>query len=259
MTLLLMGGATKAQDTLFSSQRYLGTWTGVSTQQPGAARSLYRYQLVFDTVEKGRLYGKAYVCFIDDSTQRGEILLEATPTDTGLVVQYTKVVLNHAKGNWCLKRLVLRLREETDRMVLSGLWTAPHCPAGFSEVEKARPDPTLLLPVAAAPAIRMVKQLEVGQGTVTIQLWDDQQEDGDVLSLHLDGRNLLQHFALKKEKTTLLVKLSSGEHTLVLRAENLGSIPPNTAALLIDDGQQQYRLVLRAAVDYSEGIIIKVP
>jgi hypothetical protein len=255
---LLGQAAAQAQTKPLSTQHYLGTWTGQSKQQPGAPRTRYQYKLVFDRAESHKLYGRAYVCFEDDTTQRGEILLEATQTDTGLVVQYTQVVLNHVKsGSWCLKYMVLRWREEGDTEVLSGPWTAPRCPPGFSEVVRVKP--SLEQQTAVVPAVRVVKEMTVNQKKITLLLWDDQQEDGDILSLRLDGRYLVQELALKKEKTRLVVELSSGEHELVLIAENVGSIPPNTLALIVDDGQQQQRVVLKADAHYSESLKIKVP
>jgi hypothetical protein len=65
-----------------------------------------------------------------------------------------------------------------------------------------------------------------------IEVWDDTIEDGDIISLYQNGRTLLDHYTLLSQKKEIGLSLSPGKaDTIMLVAENLGTAPPNTAAL----------------------------
>ena len=48
-----------------------------------------------------------------------------------------------------------------------------------------------------------------------------------------------------------------GVNTFVLHALNLGKISPNTAAILVIDGDKEYRLTLQSTLDKSGTLKIK--
>ncbi len=85
-------------------------------------------------------------------------------------------------------------------------------------------------------AITVQKYMMVSNSTITINLWDYGQVDGDRISLYLNGMPVLENFTLEKNKKQIVVKLSPDSNVLVMHALNLGSVPPNTASLNINDG-----------------------
>lgn len=99
------------------------------------------------------------------------------------------------------------------------------------------------VPAADAPNIVAGKPVIINTkaARVQIQLWDDTIEDGDVITLIYNGKPLLQHYLLKGSKKMLELSLRPGQDdVLELRADNLGSIPPNTAAISIGLGDDNY-------------------
>ena len=80
------------------------------------------------------------------------------------------------------------------------------------------------------------KKFEVDEAEVMLELWDDAAEDGDSISIRLNGQEVVTGFPVKKKRQLLKVTLQEGENRLIMVADNLGSIPPNTAVLRIVAG-----------------------
>lgn len=109
---------------------------------------------------------------------------------------------------------------------------------------------------AAKRKIVTGKNCIVKNGNIILQVWDNNKEDGDIISLKLNNTWVLTNFLLKKEKYTLKLKLNRIENQLMLFAENLGSIPPNTAAISIDDATSVKTFILNSDMKKSEVVNI---
>jgi hypothetical protein len=94
---------------------------------------------------------------------------------------------------------------------------------------------------------------------VQVEIWDKDKEDGDIISLQLNGTWLLRNLEVRKEPYKTTLELKAGENVLVMQAENLGTKPPNTAAIKVDDGVNPPRtIVLNSDMGKSESIKITV-
>lgn len=70
-----------------------------------------------------------------------------------------------------------------------------------------------------------------------IEVWDGVENDGDFISLHYNGQEILKNEKLSAEKRLLILPITAGAWntlTIFLLAE--GNIPENTVALTIKDG-----------------------
>lgn len=74
---------------------------------------------------------------------------------------------------------------------------------------------------------------------LTFAVWDDAVEDGDSISINIDGKWIVQGFPVKKHPQFITVTLKPGQNTITFLADNLGSIPPNTSVLEIIDGAKR--------------------
>ena len=78
-----------------------------------------------------------------------------------------------------------------------------------------------------------------------IVVWDDEYEDGDIISLNFNGEWILKEFTLKSRKTKINIRLEkNADNYLVLYAHNEGTRPPNTAALMVRDGKYNRKMAL---------------
>jgi hypothetical protein len=96
-----------------------------------------------------------------------------------------------------------------------------------------------------------------GSDTVRVELYDNGEIDGDSVSLYLNNELLLQHYKLTEQAKVLLVPIDKSlpVNRLVLFAENLGSIPPNTALMEVTVHGKTYELFL--STDYKRNACVE--
>lgn len=103
----------------------------------------------------------------------------------------------------------------------------------------------------------MRQQLIVRGSELDIYLWDNHQLDGDIVSLYLGDSCVLKNYLLKANHKYIHVTIPRDTPCqLILYAENVGEIGPNTAALTISDGHSRQRIHLQAGLDRSEGLTL---
>lgn len=93
---------------------------------------------------------------------------------------------------------------------------------------------------------------------ITISIWDDSKVDSDVISLKVNDEWLIKYLEAKKDKTTFKYILTQPENYIVIRADDIGVIPPNTTALEVSDGKNKHMIVLNADLGKSEAIKINL-
>jgi len=100
------------------------------------------------------------------------------------------------------------------------------------------------------------KEWTVVNKKITLEIWDNNKEDGDIISLKFNDTWILSNFLLKKEKYKIELELKQTDNQLLMFAENLGSIPPNTAAVSIDDNILVRTFMLNSDMSKSESVKI---
>jgi hypothetical protein len=75
-----------------------------------------------------------------------------------------------------------------------------------------------------------------------VDLYDNGQIDGDTISLYLNGKLMVSRQRLSTEPITLKITMTEDENELIMYAENLGSIPPNTALMVVTVGDKRYEV-----------------
>jgi len=90
----------------------------------------------------------------------------------------------------------------------------------------------------------LVQTLAVTSEHVSVRLYDNGEVDDDTISVYLDGKPLLTNQRLSTVPITLKIELDENnpEHTLIMVAENLGRIPPNTSLMIVQDGDKRYQV-----------------
>lgn len=88
----------------------------------------------------------------------------------------------------------------------------------------------------------LVKVLIVNDPDVTVKLYDNGEIDGDTISVYLDKKLVLASQGLTASPLTIKLKMDedNSEHELVMVAENLGRIPPNTSLMIVESGEQRF-------------------
>ena len=118
-----------------------------------------------------------------------------------------------------------------------------------------------LVPKPADIAVDSIVVLEKGSLQVknrklTINVWDHNTIDGDIISLKLGEEWILAEYELTAKKKQIDLTLTGFGQDLVLYAHNVGMVPPNTASISVFDGITTQRVSLESNMETSEAIKI---
>lgn len=88
----------------------------------------------------------------------------------------------------------------------------------------------------------VLKTIHIKNETFTVDFYDNGEIDGDSISVFYNGKLVLSHKRLTNKPITLTLTADPGKpvNELVMYAENLGEIPPNTALMIVHDGDNRY-------------------
>ncbi|NOT94536.1 N-acetylmuramoyl-L-alanine amidase family protein [Ferruginibacter sp.] len=99
------------------------------------------------------------------------------------------------------------------------------------------------------------KILQVKSDKVKVEIYDDGEIDNDIVSVYFNKALIVANKALTAKAYSFNVELVPGKtNELVLYADNLGSIPPNTALMIITDGVNRYEVRLSADLKNNASI-----
>lgn len=90
----------------------------------------------------------------------------------------------------------------------------------------------------------LVKTLTVNDPDVIVKLYDNGEIDGDTISVYMDKKLVLAAKGLTASPLTIKFHMDEDneEHELVMVAENLGRIPPNTSLMTVESGEQRFEV-----------------
>ncbi|HTB51889.1 MAG TPA: hypothetical protein VK718_03870 [Ferruginibacter sp.] len=102
----------------------------------------------------------------------------------------------------------------------------------------------------------LLNTIQIASDSFQVDLYDSGDIDGDSISLFFDGKLLLSHQGLAIEPITLTLnaKANNGVNELVMYAETLGTIPPNTALMVVTDGSKRYEIYMTSDLQESGAV-----
>ena len=103
----------------------------------------------------------------------------------------------------------------------------------------------------------VIQTIEVENETFKVDFYDNGDIDGDTISVFYNGKLIEANKRLtdKALNLTLLINPNVIINELIMYAENLGSIPPNTAVMIVTDGGKRYEV--RIASDLKKSGVIR--
>jgi hypothetical protein len=144
----------------------------------------------------------------------------------------------------CVKNFELTYYREGNKEMLKGYWsgnvlnTLQSCDGG-----------SIILTRTRESAFKEIPEIEVDTGTIRLDFYDNAQIDGDSITVLVDKQVVMTHQRLGAKPLTTYVRidLNNTFHEIEMVAENLGSIPPNTAILIITAGKNRHLLTLSSS------------
>jgi hypothetical protein len=120
-------------------------------------------------------------------------------------------------------------------------------------------DATIIPLVLKSRENELIQTINVTTGEVHIDIYDNGTIDHDTISVYLDKKLVISHEMLKETPISLTLKLDdvNNYHELIMVAENLGDIPPNTSLMVINAGDQHYDVRITSTEQKNAVVIFK--
>jgi len=143
--------------------------------------------------------------------------------------------------NICIKNYDLVYSRKNNIETLTGNWGG--------KIQHSSLDCTtgpIVLTRVKESAFKEIPEIPVDTGTIRLDFYDNGMVDGDSISVLVNKQVVVSNEKLSAKAITSYIKvdLQHTFHELEMRAENLGTIPPNTALLVITAGSKTFRLFL---------------
>ncbi len=106
----------------------------------------------------------------------------------------------------------------------------------------------------------IVKTIGIENPTFRLDFYDNGEIDGDSISVFFNGKVVLSNRMLTDKPISLTLSLDPNvtENVVTMYAENLGTIPPNTAVMIVTDGTHRYEVRMESDLKKS-GSVIFIP
>ena len=159
----------------------------------------------------------------------------------------------------------IRNKESDARKERARLANTIQTPAVQKKVEASQPV-EVALPVAAPKRmefdgrnITYVKELAFTKEKIKIHIWDHGRQDGDIVSIYLNGFTVVSKHLLTYHKKSIEITLDpKKKNDLFVYAHNLGKYAPNTVSVEITDGTTLENIILNSDLKSCEAVLISV-
>ena len=102
-----------------------------------------------------------------------------------------------------------------------------------------------------------VKHFDVEAGEVRLDLYDNGEIDGDTVSIYHNNSLAVGRTKLSQKPINLRIAVNAANphHELVMVAENLGSIPPNTSVMIVTAGAKRYQVMISSTEQKNAKVV----
>lgn len=225
-----------------SAQELTGIWKGTLTQQPGGCFPTYNVELQVN-ISNNQVSGVCY--HYSDYTNYVKknydgVYNAATKT---INIQEHRVMTFHIPSDCtpCIRYFRLSYSKEDKQETLSGDWGG----IVMNGTLACTPGKIVLHRIVESE-FNHIKEIRVDTGLLKLDFYDNAEIDGDSISVTVNNNPIVSHQLLGIKPVTVYVKVSLDhpEQEVTMIGENLGTIPPNTALLIITAGNKRYQLFL---------------
>lgn len=247
--------------SILKGQDINGIWKGKLVMAPGGCFPVYNIELQLQ-VAGTRITGTAY--HFSDSMNYVRENFEGiyNRESNQITIQENGIITFRIKEDCvpCVKKYELTYHKGGGNVVteeqLRGSWTGKAtdgktaCDPGtivLTRFDKSSFKPEFKLPSKLTNRkVELVKEIKVDTGIVQIDFYDNGQIDGDTISVYVNSSPVVSNKRLTTKPVSISVKidLKKPVQELIMVGENLGSIPPNTALMIVNAGEKRYQLYL---------------
>lgn len=105
----------------------------------------------------------------------------------------------------------------------------------------------------------LAQEIEVNSDSLQVDFYDNGEVDGDSISVFFNNQLLAfsQKLSTRSIHFNLVLDSARAYNELTMFADNLGSIPPNTALMIVTDGNKQYQIRLSSNLQKNASVRIR--
>ncbi|HLK29292.1 MAG TPA: hypothetical protein VKT28_11995 [Puia sp.] len=121
----------------------------------------------------------------------------------------------------------------------------------------------IIVAAAADIALRkteIIRSIDFKSDSLTLVLYDNGTVDGDTVSVVLNDEVIIPKQGLSERAYRKVIRIPpelGDSLKLVMYAENLGSIPPNTGLLIVEDGSDRQEIRFEGDLKKSSAVILR--
>jgi hypothetical protein len=183
--------------------------------------------------------------FRDTRTYSGEVFLQKTARPLSSKMLITMDELNLVHGLSFIKtKKTNHLKQPTNNNIKNGSTGA---------VIKPPLTPT-------ERKVQKISEIYFSSDSLQLSFYDNGTIDGDTISMVLNGRMIAGKIKLTTNafRITIPTKINQNDSmVLVMHAESLGLIPPNTGLLIIQDGATRHEIRFEGDLQRSSAIVLR--
>ena len=228
------------------SQGITGIWKGTLTQSPGGCFPQYHVELQITNITKNnRITGICYHYSDVNNYVKKDFEGFYNPETGAISISEQKILVFRIPPDCtpCIRYFSLKHIKDVKKEYLSGDWggtvlnTATPCSPGRITLNRA-----------TESEFEHIQEIMVDTGTIQLSFYDNGEIDGDTISVKLNNTVLVSNQRLAAKPIVVEIKVDgdNSEQEITMVAENLGSIPPNTALLIVKAGNKKYQLYLKS-------------
>jgi len=121
------------------------------------------------------------------------------------------------------------------------------------------PEATAVPNTIANRKVNVQQTIEITNPEFQVDIYDNGEIDGDSITVYFNGQVVIGKQKLTDKPISIKLKANPNRaNELVMYANNLGSIPPNTALMKVTAGGKTYEIRLESDTDRSGAVVFKL-
>jgi hypothetical protein len=113
----------------------------------------------------------------------------------------------------------------------------------------AKQIPTVIPKLIKTRENALVRKIETDEAEMVIELYDNGDIDGDTVTIYHNNQLIVNHAGLSAKPISIKIKVDkvNPHHELIMVADNLGSIPPNTSLMIVTANKKRYEVYISSS------------
>jgi len=106
----------------------------------------------------------------------------------------------------------------------------------------------------------LVRKFATEAGEIKINVYDNGEIDGDTVSIYHNNQLIRSRAGLSQKPISITINVNAAEpyHEVIMVADNLGSIPPNTSVMIISTPATRYQVFISSNEQKNAKVVFEL-